>query len=139
MKPTERILARSKHYTVSHEYETVILDRSGGTRFVIGDFYGDPKAVIIDQNEKWVIMVGCGIILYRPREPFVPYEYDKKTDQWWEAHRSRPDEWWIEYIYQVSDTTVRFVVDPEATNAGVYELDVKSLSVVRVIQKEENA
>ena len=139
METTERILAQSKHYTVSHEYETVLLDCPGGARPVIGDFYGDPKAAIIDWNEEWAIVIGCGIIVYRLREPFVPYEQDKTTDQWWEAHRLPPDAWWIEHVYQVGDRTVRFVVDPEGANAGVYELDVGSLSVVRLIPKDESA
>ena len=137
MEPREHMLTRSKLYTVSHEYETVLLDRPGGARVVIGDFYGDPETAIIDWNEKWAIIVGCGIVLYRLQEPFVPYEYDKTTDQWWEANRAPPNEWWIEHVYQVNDGAVRFVVDPESANAGVYELDVESLSVVRVIPKTE--
>ncbi|HUT87936.1 MAG TPA: hypothetical protein VMY37_00425 [Thermoguttaceae bacterium] len=138
MKTTEGILARSEHYTVSHEYEVVLLDRPSGPQVVIGDFYGDPAAAIIDAHEKWAIVVGCGIVLYWLRKPFTPYEYDKKTNQWWEAHRSPPDEWWIETVYQVAGNTVRFVVDPAAAVAGVYELDVESLSIVKVIPKEES-
>jgi hypothetical protein len=139
MEPSEHMLTRSKLYTVSHDYEIVLLDRPGGARVVIGDFYGDPETAIIDWNEKWAIIVGCGMVLYRLREPFVPYEHQKATDQWWEAYRSPPNVWWIEHVYQVNDGAVRFVVDPESTNAGVYELDVESLSVIRVIPKNEDA
>jgi hypothetical protein len=136
MKTTENILARSSHYTVSHEYEVVLLDRPSGPAVVIGDFYGDPVAAIIDAEENWAIVVGCGILLYRLREPFTPYEYDKRCDQWWEAHRSPPDVWWIECVYQVVDNTVRFVVDPTTPVAGVYELDVESLSIAKIIPKD---
>lgn len=135
----EHVLARSEHYTILHEYETAVLDCPCGTRVAVGDFYGDPEAAVIDYNEKWVVIVGCGIILYWLREPFMPYQYDRTASQWWEAHRSPPDEWWIEAVYQVSDNTVRFVVDPLAPAAGVYELDVESQSVVRVIPREEDA
>lgn len=139
MEPTEHLLAKSRHYTISHEFETVLLERPGGARLVIGDFYGDPESAIIDWNEKWAIVVGCGLILYRLREPFLPYESNKTTEQWWEAHRLPPDVWWIEHVYQVIDDTVRFVVDPESATAGVYELNVASLSVVRLIPRDKDA
>ena len=71
MSSTRRILARSNRYCVSHEYETVSLEPSGGLPQLanpdlplnyspklfqgctIGDFYGGPQAAIIDWNEKW--------------------------------------------------------------------------------------
>lgn len=137
MEPTEKLLARTRHFNVSHEYETVLLDRPEGERLVIGHFYGDPESAIIDWNEKWAIVAGCGIILYHLRDPFVPYEYDKTTDQWWEAHRSPPEVWSIEQVYQVNDATVRFVVESETAHAGVYDLNVDSRSIVRVIPGEE--
>jgi len=58
METTEHILARSEHYTVSHEYETVFLDHPSGPRVVIGDFYGDPQAAIIDFAEPSTCLYG---------------------------------------------------------------------------------
>lgn len=139
MEPTEHILARSKHYTVSHEYETVLLDHPGGEGLVIGHFYGNPETAIIDWNEQWAIVAGCGIILYHLRDPYVPYEYEKTTDQWWEAHRNPPEAWSIEQVYQVNEVTIRFVVEPETAHAGVYDLNVVSLSIVRVIPRDGEA
>jgi hypothetical protein len=133
----ERILAQSKNYTIFHHYEIVSLNRPSSNPVIIGDFYGDPQAAIIDKHKNWVIIVGCGMILYRLQEPFIPYEYDKKTTQWWDAFRSPPDDWWIKSVYQVADTKVRFVVDPWSAHAGVYELDMESLSVTRLIPKDE--
>ncbi len=136
----ERVLARSEHYAVSHEFEVVFLDRPSGPRVVIGDFYGDPIAAVIDCRERWVAAVGCGIILYRLREPFTPYEYDKKTKQWWEALRGPEDVWWIKAVYQVEDdNAVRFVVDRGDKHAGVYQLDVDPLSISRVIPRDNGA
>jgi len=129
---TNHILARSEHYTVSHEYETVYLNLPSGKRVVIGDFYRDPEAAAIDADEKWTVVVGCGLILYRLRPPFEEYEHNTSSDQWWEAHRDPPTQWWIESVYQASPNAVRFVVDPAAANAGVYQLDVDSLSIERI-------
>ncbi len=136
MNMMERILARSAHYTISHEYEMVLLDCPDRPQVVIGDFYGDPATAIIDFHEKWAMVVGCGIILYRLESPFTPYEYNKKTAQWWEAHRSPADECWIVSVYQKSDNIVQFVVDPASAMVGVYELDLNSLSIIKVNPKE---
>ncbi len=101
----------------------------------IGDFYGDPSAAIIDWHEKWCITVGCGLVLYWLREPFPDYQYNTKTPQWSELHRDPPDVWWIETVYQVADDVVRFVVDPSRDNAGLYELRVDDLSVVKLLTR----
>jgi hypothetical protein len=67
---------------------TVLLERSGHAEIVIGDFYGDPKAAIIDLNERWCLQVGAGLILYWLRDPFLRYAYHCPSEQWWETHRS---------------------------------------------------
>jgi len=136
MDITNRILARSNNYIVLHEYEVALLERPIGPRVVIGDFYGDPTAAVIDWKEKWCVIAGRGLILYWLREPFENYEYNKETDQWWEVHRSPPEEWWIEALYQIDDNIVRFVVDPYGNFSGLYELRIDSLSIARLIPNE---
>ncbi len=122
-------LAESEHYYVASEFEVVTLrDIRKGRFVVIGDFYGDPEAAMIDRLERWVVMVGCGLILYRIQEPFVPYEYDLHNHQWSEMFRSPPDDWWIEFVQQVSDDELEFVADPNGSKAGCYRLDTQSLS-----------
>ena len=133
------ILARSSRYTISHQYETVFLSRPDGETTIIGDFYGDPEAAIIDRKERWCVVAGAGLILYRFREPFTPYVYDVETEQWWEAHRTEPDRWSIEALYQVDDDALRFVVDPYERNAGVYELNTETLAIRRLIPIEDNS
>jgi hypothetical protein len=136
-KMTRHVLAHSSNYSVSHEYETVWLTRPDGTTTVIGDFYGDPEAAVIDWKERWCVVVGAGLVLYHLREPFLPYECDQDTQQWWEAHRDRTDLWWIEAVYQVTEKDLRFVVDPYDNNAGVYELDTESMAIRRLIPPEQ--
>jgi hypothetical protein len=64
------ILAESKYYQVSHEFEAVFLSRKAysfaipNSEIVIGDFYGDPTAAVIDRQERFVITVGYGLIIY---------------------------------------------------------------------------
>lgn len=132
MNDSKHILARSENYTVYHLFETVILKRPDGQQVTIGDFYGDPAAAIIDEDEKWVIVVGCGLILYRLQEPFLEYAYGTSTEQWWEMHRYDTDLWWIESVTQLAADRVQFTIAATEAHAGVYQLDLASLAVVRI-------
>jgi hypothetical protein len=131
------ILAESNHYQVSHEYELVFLRCKSGlfatskSEIVIGDFYGDPAAAIIDEKERFVIMVGCGMIIYNLSEPFEPYQYDLPSSQWRELFREPKNSWWIESIIQTSENTFHFTVDPNSNEVGVYELTLPDLAIQR--------
>ena len=129
-------LAISMNFTVWHSYESVYVHRPDGSHVLIGDFYGDPQAAVIDWNEKWVVVVGYGLILYRLREPFSAYGHAKNSEQFWETSNSPPDILWIEAVYQASCSAVRFVVAPPNQGAGLYELDVDDCSIVRLLPEE---
>jgi hypothetical protein len=127
------ILARSKNYTIACEFEVIKLDRPIFQPVVIGDFYGDPTGAIIDAKEHWCVIIGCGLIIYFLREPFRPYEYNQKTDQWAELFRDPQDTWWIKTINQTGADTVRFVVEPKDNkHVGVYELNICNLSIQKI-------
>lgn len=84
------------HITVDHEFETVWAYVPGvAGRPVIGDFYGEPRGAAIDDAERWCVMVGCGVIVYKLTGPWQEYNYDLVTDQWWEAYRGPDDILWM--------------------------------------------
>ena len=61
----KQILARSENYEISHEFEAVFLCFSTTRpKVLIGDFYGEPAAAVIDEKERFVIMAGDGLIIY---------------------------------------------------------------------------
>lgn len=124
-------LAESVKYKIEYEYETVFLLHPAG-QTVIGDFYGDPVAAIIDKDERWCAIVGCGLILYYLKPPFKPYEYDCKTKQWVEFHRTPPDNWWIDNVNQKDKNEIEFVVDPANDIAGTYRLDTEKLIIKKI-------
>lgn len=126
-----KLLAKNAHYTIQSEFETVFLLHPAG-QTVIGDFYGDPTAAIIDRRERWCALAGCGLILYYLKEPFEPYEYNCSTRQWVEFHRTPPDEWWIESVRQEGENMVQFVVDPGSKEAGAYLLDTEKLRIQKI-------
>jgi hypothetical protein len=124
-------LAESLNYRIESEYETVYLIHSAG-HTVIGDFYGDPTAAIIDNDERWCAIVGCGMVLYYLKQPFEPYEYHCTTKQWVEFHRTPPDDWWIEEIEQIDKDILAFTVDPASDEAGKYQMNINNLIIKKV-------
>ena len=108
---TEIILAENKRYTVISEYETVYLtDKTNNKKIIIGDFYGDPAGAFIDANEKFVVMYGCGIIVYFLVPPFNEYTYNTKTPQWFEVGRDG-NTMWVTSVLQIGDNKIRAVLE----------------------------
>jgi hypothetical protein len=126
------ILARSQRYVITAEYEEVYLVGAKQWRTLIGDFYGDPVCALIDQAEQWCLVGGTGLILYYFHAPFQPYTYNTVTAQWHEWFREPPTNLNVEMVYQVDPDTVRFVVDPYADTAGIYELSISQQRIIRL-------
>lgn len=125
------LLAESSTYKIESEYETVYLRHPTG-QTVVGDFYGDPAGAVIDHDERWCALVGCGIILYYLKPPFQAYEYGGTTEQWVELYRTPPDILWIEHIKQKDKNELEFVVDPSTEKAGTYRLNTDELTVEKM-------
>ena len=130
------VLARSNNYEVTHEFEIVFLSRitTPNPDVIIGDFYGDPVTAIIDEKERFVIMVGYGMIIYNLQEPFQPYQYNLQTAQWKELFRETENHWWIESITQISENTFQFKVEPNSNEACTYELTFPNMAIQTVRQ-----
>lgn len=131
-----QVLAESEHYRVSYEHEVVFLTRKlqppSGADVIIGDFYGDPSAAIIDAKERFVMVAGQGLIIYYLTEPFEPYRYGAKTNQWIGLLREPPDSWWIESLIQQDEDTFLFEVDAHSDRSGTYKLIFPRLKIEKV-------
>ena len=126
-------LAESPNFEVRSSFETVHLRRSDGTDTVIGHFWGDPECGLIDRDEKWCVVGGCGLIVYWLRNPYREFEYHTSTDQWSEFGRQPDDIWWVGELEQTGEEDVRLVVgdDPNATR---YDLNVRSMRIKEVCE-----
>lgn len=118
------IIAESKNYIIKGTYEDASLIRkSDGSRIAwVGDFYGNPADGIIDKNERYCVTVGCGVIVYKLREPFEDYMYDTVTDQWYEFGRGPENTEWIEEVDQISDNEVE--ITDEEGNSRIITIDI---------------
>lgn len=99
-----------------------------GTEIVIGDFYGDAVAAVIDTAEEWCAIVGCGAIIYWLRAPFDAYEYDKTSTNWTEWHREGAGATWFDSVLQIGDRLVRLTTMSEQGQQMTYEGAVDDLA-----------
>lgn len=129
------ILAESENLLVKNEYEKVFLIfKSNSRKIYIGDFYGDPQAAVISNDESFCVMVGCGLIIYYLQEPFEEFGYNISTRQWKELFRESGKEWWIEDVELVDDSTIMFTVEEVDTeNGGRYKMNVNSIEPIKSI------
>ncbi|MCH7334786.1 hypothetical protein [Acinetobacter modestus] len=123
-------LSQSKSYKIIHLYESAYiapLQSSDIYQYIeIGDFYGNPEVAIIDQNEKWCAVGGCGLIIYFIQEPFTPYQYDQESSQYFEIHRSPPSIWWIEDLQQISQSKILITLEDSQTR--ILDIFTKEIS-----------
>ncbi|MDE6780402.1 MAG: hypothetical protein K2J40_02955 [Ruminococcus sp.] len=104
------ILAESKNYIVYNDYEIVLLkNKSDGSEIIIGDFYGDPCGALIDTEEKFILMYGCGVIIYY-LPAYEEYQYNIKTPQWDEFSRENPV-MWVENAVQTDRNEVKLTLE----------------------------
>lgn len=100
-----KVLCKNNLYVIEHEFETVFLrNRSNGSFVCIGDFYGDPTDAIIDTDNRFCAVCGCGIIVYYIKKPFLSYQYHKSTSQWQEFFRS--EQLYFESLRQKSQNEI---------------------------------
>ena len=129
----KELLAQSKNYKLYGIYEEAHLEGANiDGHIIVGDFYGSVDCACIDQNEKWCISGGNGIVIYRLESPYENYQYNKNTTQWKELWRDEKD-WYPEVIYQETDNSVRIVIDVYSDAKGVYELNVETLELVKLV------
>lgn len=127
------VLAESKNFLITNEYEKVFLNSKNNNRKIyIGDFYGDPQAAVISSDERFCVMVGCGLIIYYIEEPFEEFSYNTSTSQWKELFRQRGKEWWIEDVEILNDSTIMFSVEEvDVENGGRYKMILDSTEPIK--------
>lgn len=107
------LLAESKNYLITNQYEKVFLkNKSTGKQTLIGDFYGDPEAAVISNDEKYCVIFGCGLIIYYLAEPFENYEYNATNKQWKEwGRKNQKNITWIKNITKINKNYIEFIAE----------------------------
>lgn len=82
-----RLLCQSALYEVASEWEYAYLDGSGqGHELLVAYFEGDPRAAAIDPDERWLVVAGQGLVVYRLEPPWHPFDATIEDQQWWAWH-----------------------------------------------------
>jgi hypothetical protein len=131
----KELLAQSNNYKLFASYEEVTLEGGLIDHLVIAaDFYGGAICGVIDKNEKWCVLGGNGLVVYYLIEPFHSYTPKTESAQWKELFTEEKDTpWYPETAYQFDETTVRLVMDIHGTARGVYDFNVYSLALTKLL------
>ena len=128
-----RYLAESENYKVTSEYEYATLhfkNRLFCNSVYIGDFYGDPDCSIISRDEKYLVVAGCGLIIYKLKEPFKEYS-NQNSNQYSEFFREPENHWWINGLHQADvDDDWKYFRFVAANNEGefIYKMNAEDFS-----------
>lgn len=113
---SENILDESKNYIVTYTYETVyLISKWNHSKIIIGDFYGEPNGAIIDADKCFVVVYGCGIILYFLQPPFQEYSYETNTSQWLEWGRIEPI-MWVDKVVPLDNNRMKVILENGQTS-----------------------
>lgn len=73
------LLAESEHFTVKSCYEdAVLIDKRTGRSFPLCDMYGDPDGALIDKDESFAAVYGCGAVVCRIPDMVL----ERISDEW---------------------------------------------------------
>lgn len=74
-------------YSVVIDNETVRLEGTDIEPIDVGDFHGEALDIAFDPDERWLVMGGDGVIVYRLGPPWTHYRRHPPDSQWWEWGR----------------------------------------------------
>ena len=58
------LLAESPNFEIRGCYErAVLVDKAAGTKSPICEMYGDPEGALIDKDERFALVYGCGAVV----------------------------------------------------------------------------
>jgi hypothetical protein len=142
------ILATSDQYAVLADQDYVYL-KTRGEQHRLGCMYGNAQGAYIDPQERWAVIIGCGLWVVRlpfaartkkgsmpslaTREVLAGAAFPYVTSPLVELMVSPEDIMWLETVYFTgqSPDTVRVVADLTDTYAGVYDLDLRTLRLTK--------
>ncbi len=122
---TIRFLAESESFKVYSLFESVYLKvKSHCQSYIeyeksdkcIASVYGDPDSALISFDERYVVVGGCGVIIY-----------NTQTGKSVELFNEPENITWIEGVYQSTEDRsnfVRFNVRTKAEMLSIYRLDI---------------
>jgi hypothetical protein len=133
-------LCRSGDYRILERFDMAFLAWPEG-ELIVGDHcHTDPQCAAINPESGWCVTGGEGleICLFADGLPHGSHPPDPPRIKWshlWRAENPPPDGaryWFIAGVWHYHADLVRVLVDPLGDNAGLYEVDVRTLRWIRL-------
>ena len=116
--PNMHILDETDKYFIGHIYEDAyLIDKRNGQEILHDDFYGDPTCGLISKSDKWAIIAGEHIIIWKNGKTT---KIDKQEIKWVHSIRTSDDE------------VVEILVDPWTDKAAIWTLDLNNFEIKKV-------
>lgn len=140
--------ASSKQYAILSYHDYVYLETAQGQR-VIGWMYGNPTGGLIDLHETWAVVIGTGLWVIRlPLNDNIDVDMVPVLSSTQvfagagQAHVGAPlvhlmatpeDSMHVATVYDPQGATdvVRIVADLQGQYAGIYDVDLQTLEVIK--------
>jgi len=113
-------LDESPSLIIGYIYEQAyVIDRQTEVATNIGDFYGDPTCGIISLDNKWCLIAGASLAIWKPGGQVI-----KIDDQYL---------YWVVKITQVSPNEVQLLVDPSWSGQGsIWHFNIDTLERFKI-------
>lgn len=151
-KDTSFVLAQLGGWKIWADYEALSIENLAGERWKIGEMYGNPQAALITMDEKYAVVVGCGVMVADLCRFGGRITKQTSLEQTPVVHfLCEPDppavglpsaQWHFEALYETGEIdVVRLVTDLYSDYGGIYEMRLPDLALkpllVRSIKADE--
>ncbi|WP_420596063.1 hypothetical protein [Deinococcus sp.] len=130
---TSRKLVESGNYSVWSDFEDVEIRNADGRLWKAGNMYGNPEAALITWDERYAVVIGCGIMICDLQR----FGETVCAGQTWEESPTvhllaEPSDFWnfvlVEQVYQNDvHSEIRLVTALMDQYIGIYTLNTETL------------
>jgi hypothetical protein len=116
MEATSKVLFETDTLLIGHSFEKafMIIKESGLTIFS-DFFYGDPSCGLIDKHNRWAIIAGDHITVWKDGN-LLKFSQEQIP--------------WVHSLRETESNIVEFLVDPFSSMSSIWEIDIDTLKLV---------
>ncbi|ULH16351.1 hypothetical protein MF271_07095 [Deinococcus sp. KNUC1210] len=133
VRDTSICFARRGNYSVWGDFENISIKHIDGRIWQVGSMYGDPQAALVTWNERYAVIVGCGIVICDLQRFGERVRGGRSWEQTPVLHLlSEPEDiWWFSATEQVLQDDefieLRLATNLTDDHVGIYSLNPATL------------
>ncbi|KXX66560.1 hypothetical protein [Flammeovirga sp. SJP92] len=116
-----KTLFETEKLKITYEFERVFLiEKPSGKMLLSDDFYGNPNCGLISVSNKWAIIGGEHLTVWKkinipPTEKFIVEHFE-----------------WIHDMRLKSNNSIELLTDPWSESSAVWELDIETMTFMKI-------